>query len=101
MPSEVQSALEGQVLPLGRELRASLDFFEHQQDRPVSHVYVSGGSTRSEFILQMLHGGLAAECEVWNPTTFLQLELPGQQAVEIEHVASQLTVAIGAAMAAF
>jgi type IV pilus assembly protein PilM len=101
MPSEVQSALEGQVLPLGRELRASLDFFEHQQDRPVSHVYVSGGSARSEFILQLLHGELTAECEAWNPTTFLQLALPGQQAVEIEHVAPQLTVAIGAAMAAF
>jgi len=101
MPSEVQSALEGQVLPLGRELRASLDFFEHQQDRPVARVYVSGGSARSEFILQLLHSELTAECEVWNPTTFLQLALPGQQAVEIKHVAPQLTVAIGAAMAAF
>lgn len=101
MTAEAQSALETQVLPLGRELRASLDFFEHEQDRPVSHVYVSGGSARSEFILQMLHSELAAECEVWNPTTFLQLALPGQQAVEIEHIASQLTVAIGAALAAF
>jgi Tfp pilus assembly PilM family ATPase len=49
----------------------------------------------------MLHSELAAECEVWNPTTFLQLALPGQQAVEIDHIAPQLTVAIGAAMAAF
>jgi hypothetical protein len=31
----------------------------------------------------------------------LQLALPGQQAVEVEQVAPQLTVAIGAAMAAF
>ena len=29
---------ETQVTPLGRELRASLDFFEHQQDRPVSQI---------------------------------------------------------------
>ena len=35
--------IDAQVTPLGRELRASLDFFEHQQDRPVSQVYVSGG----------------------------------------------------------
>ena len=101
MAPEIQSTLETQVLPLGRELRASLDFFEHQQDRPVSHVYVSGGSARSELILQMLHSELIVECKTWNPTTFLQLALPGQQAVEIEHVAPQLTVAIGAAMAAF
>jgi len=101
MAPEVQSGLEMQVLPLGRELRASLDFFEHQQDRPVSQIYVSGGSARSEMILQMLHAEMIAECKTWNPTTFLQLALPGQQAVEIEHVGSQLTVAVGAALAAF
>jgi type IV pilus assembly protein PilM len=101
MAPEIQSTLETQVLPLGRELRALLDFYEHQQDRPVSHVYVSGGSARSELILQMLHNELVVDCKAWNPATFLQLSLPGQQAVEIEHVAPQLTVAIGAAMAAF
>jgi type IV pilus assembly protein PilM len=100
MAPEVQSALEMQVLPLGRELRASLDFFEHQQDRAVSQVYVSGGSARSEMILQMLHAEMIVECKTWNPTTFLQLALPGQQAVDIEHIGSQLTVAIGAALAA-
>jgi type IV pilus assembly protein PilM len=100
MAPEVQSALEMQVLPLGRELRASLDFFEHQQDRAVSQVYVSGGSARSEMILQMLHAEMIVECKTWNPTGFLQLALPGQQSVEIEHVGSQLTVAVGAALAA-
>jgi type IV pilus assembly protein PilM len=100
MAPEVQSALEMQVLPLGRELRASLDFFEHQQDRAISQVYVSGGSARSEMILQMLHAEMIVECKTWNPTTFLQLALPGQQAVEIEHIGSQLTVAVGAALAA-
>ena len=101
MAPEVLTALESQVQPLGRELRASLDFFEHQQDRPVSHVYVSGGTARSEMILQILHEDLIVECKTWNPTTSLQLALPGQQAIEIEHVGPQLTVAIGAALAAF
>ena len=100
MAPEVQSSLEMQALPLGRELRASLDFFEHQNDRAVSQVYVSGGSARSEMILQILHGEMIVECKTWNPTTFLQLSLPGQQAVEIEHIGPQLTVAVGAALAA-
>jgi type IV pilus assembly protein PilM len=100
MAPEVQSTLETQVLPLGRELRASLDFFEHQQDRPVAQIFVSGGSAQSEMILQMLHVEMLADCKAWNPTGFLQLALPGQQAVEIEHVGSQLAVAIGAALAA-
>ncbi len=100
MAPEVQAALEMQVQPLGRELRASLDFFEHQHDRSVSHVYISGGSTQSELILQMLHAEMLVECKTWNPAQFLQMALRGQQAVEMEHLGPQLTVAIGAAVAA-
>ncbi len=101
MAPEVEAALQMQVIPLGREIRASLDFFEHQIDRPVSQVYVSGGSARSEMILQMLHSEMMVECKTWNPTGFLQLALPGQQAVEVDHIGPQLTVAIGAALSAF
>jgi len=100
MSPDAKSAIEAQVTPLGRELRASLDFFEHQQDRPVSQVYFSGGTARSEMILQMLHSEMIVECKTWNPTGFLQMALPGQQAVEIDHVGPQLTVAVGAALAA-
>lgn len=100
MAQEVQSTLEGLLVPLGRELRASIDFFEHQHDRPVAQVYLSGGSARSEFVLQTLQRELAVECKLWNPATNLQLALPSQQAAEIEHVAPQLTVAIGAALTA-
>jgi hypothetical protein len=51
-------------------------------------------------ILEMLRAEMIVDCKVWNPTAFLQLALPGQQTVEIEQVRSQLTVAIGAALAA-
>jgi len=101
MAPEVETALQTLVLPLGREIRASLDFFEHQQDRPVTETYFCGGSTRSELILQMLHSEMLVECKTWNPTGFLQLALPGQQAVEVDHVGPQLTVAIGTALAAY
>jgi type IV pilus assembly protein PilM len=101
MPGEVQSSLEVLVLPLGRELRASIDFFEHQQDQTVSQVFISGGSARSEFIVQTLQTELMAECKSWNPVSFLELALPPQQAAELEHVAPQLAVAVGAAIGAF
>jgi len=97
---EAQTALESQVAPLGRELRASVDFFEHQQDRAVSQVFVCGAAARSEMFLEMLRTEMIVECKTWNPTTFLQLALPGQQTVEIEHIGPQLTVAIGAGVAA-
>lgn len=100
MLPESRSGLEMQVMPLGRELRASMDFFEHQQDRPVQQVYFSGAAAKSEMILEMLHAEMVAECKTWSPIGFLQLVLSGQQAVEIEQVGPQLNVAIGAALAA-
>ncbi|MBC8002325.1 MAG: pilus assembly protein PilM, partial [Opitutaceae bacterium] len=85
-------------MPLGRELRASIDFFEHQQDRAVSQVFVSGGSAKSELLLQMLHQELMVECRPWNPAKSLQMAAPPNQAGEIEQVAPQLAVAIGTAL---
>jgi type IV pilus assembly protein PilM len=99
MPGEVQAQLETLLLPLGRELRASMDFFEHQQDRPVTQVFLTGGSSRSELIFQKLRQELMVECKILNPNTFLQLQLPPEQTAEIEQVAPQLTVALGAALA--
>ena len=98
MAGEVQPVLESLLTPLGRELRASIDFFEHQQDRPVLQVYVSGGSAKSEFVLQSLQTELVVECKTWMPTTFLQMALPPQQTAEIDQVAPQLTTALGAAL---
>jgi type IV pilus assembly protein PilM len=100
MPTEVQAQLETLVLPLGRELRASIDFFEHQHDQPVSQVLITGASARSEFILRTLQQEMMIDCKILDPTTFLQLELPSQQTAEIGQVAPQLAVALGAAMAA-
>jgi type IV pilus assembly protein PilM len=100
MPTEVAAQLESLLLPLGRELRASIDFFEHQQDLPVTRAFVTGGSARSQFIVNTLQRELLIDCQILNPTSFLQMELTPQQAVEIEQVAPQLTVALGAALAA-
>ena len=101
MPSEVQDKLEPAIQPLGRELRASIDFFEHQQDATVSKVYLSGGSARSEFVVQTLQNELTVPCQVWSPSKCLQLSLPPEKVGEIEQVSPQLTVAIGAAAASF
>lgn len=100
MPTEVQPQLENLMMPLGRELRASIDFFEHQQEKTVSQVFVSGASARSELMLQILQGELSIECKTWNPAAGFELQLPAQQAGEFENIAPQLSVAIGAALAA-
>ena len=100
MPAEVQANLEPLINPLGRELRASIDFFEHQQDQTTSQVFVSGGSARSELIIQALQTELMLPCKSWNPVRFLQMTLPPEKMGEVESVAPQLVVAIGAAVSA-
>jgi Tfp pilus assembly PilM family ATPase len=93
--------LESLLSPLGRELRASMDFFEHQQDKPVSQVFFTGGASRSQLILSMLQAEMMADSKTWNPVANIQPNLPPLQVAELEQVAPQLSVAIGAAMAAF
>lgn len=101
LPEEVQSVMQALLMPLGRELRASIDFFEHQHDRQVAQIFVAGGASRSEFIVQTIQAELMVPCKGWNPLGPFQLSLPPQQVGEVEQVASQLSVAVGAALGAF
>ncbi len=100
MPTEVQTSLEPLVGSLGRELRAFIDFFEHQQDVAVSQVFVSGGSARGELLVQALQAELLVPCKVWNPAKAFDLSLNPEQSAEFSSVAPQLAVAFGAAISA-
>jgi type IV pilus assembly protein PilM len=101
MAAEVQPSLEPLLSPLGRELRASIDFFEHQRDKAVAQVFISGGSARSEFIVAALQNELMVTCKSWNPTSFLEMELSPEKMSEVGQAAPQLAVAIGAAVSTF
>src|SRR6185436_3100610 len=98
MPEQVQATMLPLLTPLGRELRASIDFFEHQQDRAVGQVFVSGGSARSKFIVEALQAEMMIPCQRWNPLAPLQIGLPEAQAAESEQFAPQLAAAVGAAL---
>jgi type IV pilus assembly protein PilM len=101
MATEVQTSLEPLIHALGRELRAFIDFFEHQQDLAVSQVFVSGGSARGELAVQALQMELLVPCKVWNPARNFDIALTPEQRAEFESIAPQLTVAVGAALSAF
>lgn len=101
MPAEVQETLSGLLHPLGRELRASIDFFEHQHDKTVSQVLFSGASARSDFLVQTLQSELTVPCRAWNPAQNLHLALEPARLGELEQVAPQLAGAIGAGSSAF
>ena len=52
-------------------------------------------------MIQALQEELMVPCKTWNPVKTLQMALDPQQTGEIEQVAPQLAVAIGAAASAF
>jgi type IV pilus assembly protein PilM len=101
MAEEVRQNLEVAMTPLGRELRASIDFFEHQQDVAVSQVFVSGGAARGPLFVTVLQNELMVPCKAWNPCQRLQMSLPVEQRARLEEVAPQLAVALGTAVSVF
>jgi type IV pilus assembly protein PilM len=100
MTDDARAHLMPSIMPLGRELRASIDFFEKQEDKTISQVFLSGGAARSPFIIEALQSELMVPCKSWNPASFLTLALPPQQMGELEPLVPQLAVAIGGAVAA-
>jgi type IV pilus assembly protein PilM len=101
MPDKVNAQLKTLIAPLSHELSNSVHFFEQQQDKKVSEVYVSGGSARSNFIIEILKTELNLPCKNWDPTSSLAVELPPAQKATLQQEAPQLTVAIGAAITWF
>ncbi len=101
MPQEVEQALMPVLHSLGRELRASVDFFETQSDQSVSAVYLSGGAARSDFFIQSLQSDLMLPCKAWSPSSFLASEVSASQSTDLEQLGPQLAVAIGAATTLF
>ena len=98
MPAEVQHNLEPLITPLGRELRASIDYFEHEHDKTVSQIYLSGASARCEFLVTTLQSVLTIPCKLWNPLQTFQLSVPPQKAAELP--TPLLATAVGVALAA-
>ncbi len=100
MGAEVQAQLEAAVTPLGRELKASMDYFEHQSDVTVNRVFVCGGTSQSPVIREILQNQLMVPCEMWDASAGLRKGLAPDQTAELENVVPNLTVAVGAALAA-
>lgn len=100
LTEKVQQKLAPLLSPLGRDLRASVDFFEHEHSKTVTRVLISGGSARSDFIIQTLQNDLMLPCQKMTPLGPVALALPEQQTSEVERDAPQLVVAVGTGLAA-
>lgn len=79
------------------EVRNSMGFFEGQHETSIQRLYVSGGLSRAEMILQTLSDELGLPCEVWDPLENCEVALPAAKRKDLQQEFVTLNVACGAA----
>jgi len=75
-PDVMQAKLQTAVLTFAREVDASAGFYTSQFERHIGQLFVSGGTARSQLVLQMLESELSFSCESWNLARHLTVDLP-------------------------
>ena len=79
------------------EVRNSIGFFEGQHEAPIQRLFVSGGLSRVEMVLQTLSDELGLPCEVWDPLENCEVALPAAKRPALQQEFASLNVACGAA----
>lgn len=92
-----QAAHDSFVL-LSREMINSIGFFEGQWEKTIKRVFVSGGPSRTEMLMQTLSDELNLPCEVWDPLDVCDLYISTKKKAKLELEARNLNVAFGAAI---
>jgi Tfp pilus assembly PilM family ATPase len=82
---------------LATEVRNSIGFFEGQHETPIHRIFVSGGLSRAEMILQTLSDELSLPCEIWDPLENCEVALPAAKRKNLQNEFTSLNVACGAA----
>ncbi len=79
------------------EVRNSIGFFEGQHETSIHRIFVSGGLSRPEMILQTLSDELSLPCEIWDPLENCEVALPAARRKALQGEFASLNVACGAA----
>jgi Tfp pilus assembly PilM family ATPase len=79
------------------EVRNSIGFFEGQHEAPIQRLFVSGGLSRIEMVLQTLSDDLGLPCEIWDPLENCEVALPAAKRPALQQEFASLNVACGAA----
>ena len=97
MSDPVQALVKTAILPLAKEVRASIDFSERQQERHVTRAFACGGTACAPAMLQLLGECVGLNIEQWNPLQSFDLSQVNEAADELPKLAPSLAAAIGAA----
>jgi Tfp pilus assembly PilM family ATPase len=99
MSSGVQPLIKIAILPLAKELRSSIDFFERQQECHVGKAFACGGSACGASILDFLSEEVGLRIECWNPVQSFDTSHFNGEGPRLVAIAPSLAAAVGAAAA--
>lgn len=97
MSEPVQPLVKTAMLPLAKELRSSIDFFERQQECHVGRAFACGGSASAPRMLDFLSEEVGLRLESWNPVQGLHTSHFNGESPKLLMVGPSLAAAIGAA----
>lgn len=83
---------------LTREIASSIGFVEHQHDQAVTHIYFSGGPSRSKAFLKLISEELKIPCEAWAAAQSCEIAIAQGRKEDFEKEMMDLNVACGAAI---
>ena len=94
-PSLIQSNVQNVLVPLARDVRGAIDYFEDLQGRQVSDGFLASDLFRSNLILDALQD-LEIPCRRLDLNGALAIELPSDKEAGLQKDIAQLEVAVGA-----
>ena len=97
MNEQVTKVLHSALQTLAREIRASIDFVERQQDCEIRHAFAGGGTACNAAIVEVLSKEVGIEIQRWNPLE--GYDTTSANPAGLEAVAPCLGAAIGVAVA--
>ncbi|MDI6732395.1 MAG: pilus assembly protein PilM, partial [Planctomycetota bacterium] len=95
---EIKDYVSSLVDDLTHEIRLSFDYFEHQLDKPIDNIYLSGGTSLLQGLEDTFASTFNRQILRWDPCESLEIVSDKIDAVELKKRASQLAIATGLAV---
>jgi type IV pilus assembly protein PilM len=99
MSDPVQPLVRSAIVPLAKEVRSSIDFFERQHECHVTKAYACGGSACAPAIVEFLSEQVGMRIECWNPIQNFETSHFNGDSGTLAALAPSLAAAVGAAAA--
>ncbi|MBI4711947.1 MAG: pilus assembly protein PilM [Planctomycetes bacterium] len=94
---EIKEVVSSVVDDLCHEVSLSFDYFEHQFDKPIDYIYLSGGGSQLVGLEETLERTFEKKPIRWDPCEMLEISSETVDAVEFKKNAVRLAIATGLA----